>query len=114
MSTWLAPMAALHSASMEAFKSSDLAFARLLIRAGHNFALELLFNSVVRVIESNPGVVDSDRDRAASSERGQTLSGLFDPDLVQVFVPGSGRGVGDRDRRHLRDRLGIRRTCPRR
>ncbi len=40
----------------EAFKRADLAFARLLIRAGHNFALELLFNSVVRVIESNPGL----------------------------------------------------------
>jgi DNA-binding FadR family transcriptional regulator len=40
----------------EAFKRADLAFARLLIRAGHNFALELLFNSVVRVIESNPSL----------------------------------------------------------
>jgi DNA-binding FadR family transcriptional regulator len=40
----------------EAFKRSDLAFARLLIRAAHNFALELLFNSVVRVIESNPAL----------------------------------------------------------
>ncbi len=40
----------------EAFKNADLAFGRQMIRAGHNFALELLFNSIVRVIASNPGL----------------------------------------------------------
>lgn len=40
----------------EAFKLADLAFARLMIRAGHNFALELLFNSIVRAIASSPGL----------------------------------------------------------
>jgi len=40
----------------EAFKRADLAFARLMIRAAHNFALELLFNSVVRLIESSPAL----------------------------------------------------------
>ncbi len=36
--------------------ASDLHFARLLVRAGHNLALELLFNTVVRMIDQHPGL----------------------------------------------------------
>ena len=35
---------------------SDLHFARLLVRASHNLAIELLFNTVVRVIDQHPGL----------------------------------------------------------
>lgn len=35
---------------------ADLHFARLLVRASHNLALELLFNTVVRIIEQHPGL----------------------------------------------------------
>lgn len=40
----------------EEFMAADLQFARLLVRATHNLALELLFNTVVRVIDSHPGL----------------------------------------------------------
>jgi len=38
------------------FMAADLGFARLLVRAAHNLALELLFNTVVRIIDSHPGL----------------------------------------------------------
>ena len=39
----------------EAFMQADLHFARLMVRAGRNLALELLYNTVVRLIANNPG-----------------------------------------------------------
>lgn len=38
------------------FMREDLAFARLIVRATKNLAFELLFNTVVRTVEGNPGV----------------------------------------------------------
>lgn len=38
------------------FVAADLQMARLLIRATHNLALELMFNTIVRVIEQNPAL----------------------------------------------------------
>ena len=38
------------------FMHEDLAFARLIVRATKNLAFELLFNTVVRTVEGNPGV----------------------------------------------------------
>jgi DNA-binding FadR family transcriptional regulator len=40
-----------------AFVHADLQFARMMVRASHNFAIELLFNTVARLIESHPGLV---------------------------------------------------------
>ncbi|MDQ3031963.1 MAG: FadR family transcriptional regulator [Myxococcota bacterium] len=37
----------------KAFMQSDLAFARLVVRATHNLAFELIFNTVARTVESN-------------------------------------------------------------
>ena len=39
----------------EAFMRADLHFARLLVRATHNLALELLYNTVQRTITQSPG-----------------------------------------------------------
>lgn len=39
-----------------AFMVADLAFARMIIRATRNLAYELLFNTVVRTVEGNPGL----------------------------------------------------------
>lgn len=39
-----------------AFMHEDLAFARRIVRATKNLAFELLFNTVVRTVEGNPGV----------------------------------------------------------
>jgi DNA-binding FadR family transcriptional regulator len=39
----------------EGFMLADLHFARLMVRAGRNLALELLYNTVVRLIANNPG-----------------------------------------------------------
>ena len=39
-----------------AFMAADLAFARLIVRATHNLAFELIFNTVARTVESNAGV----------------------------------------------------------
>ena len=39
------------------FMHADLGFARLMVRAGHNLALELLYNSVVRIIDGHPGLL---------------------------------------------------------
>jgi DNA-binding FadR family transcriptional regulator len=36
--------------------TSDLHFARLLVRASHNLAIELLFNTVARIIDQHPGL----------------------------------------------------------
>ena len=40
----------------KAFMHQDLAFARLIVRATKNLAFELLFNTVVRTVEGNPGI----------------------------------------------------------
>jgi DNA-binding FadR family transcriptional regulator len=53
----------------EAFKRADLAFARLLVRAGKNLALELLSNTIVRIIEAHPGL-----DIAFAANAEQTLT----------------------------------------
>jgi GntR family transcriptional repressor for pyruvate dehydrogenase complex len=37
----------------KAFMQADLAFARLVVRATHNLAFELIFNTVARTVESN-------------------------------------------------------------
>ena len=37
----------------KAFMEADLAFARLVVRATHNLAFELIFNTVARTVESN-------------------------------------------------------------
>lgn len=39
----------------ERFMKADLEFARLVVRAGHNLALELLANTIFRIIEEHPG-----------------------------------------------------------
>jgi len=39
----------------EAFMHSDLAFTRLLVRAANNLSLELLYNTVERIVRNNPG-----------------------------------------------------------
>ena len=39
-----------------AFMVADLAFARMIVRATNNLAFELLFNTVVRTVEGNPGI----------------------------------------------------------
>ncbi len=39
----------------EAFMQADLHFARLMVRAGRNLALELLYNTVIRLVANNPG-----------------------------------------------------------
>ncbi|MBO6939590.1 MAG: FadR family transcriptional regulator [Deltaproteobacteria bacterium] len=39
----------------EAFMREDLHFARILVRATHNLALELLYNTVQRIITGSPG-----------------------------------------------------------
>lgn len=38
------------------FVEADLQFARLVVRASHNLALELLYNTVVRLIAAQPGI----------------------------------------------------------
>jgi len=38
------------------FVAADIAFARLVVRATHNIALELLFNTIVRLIDSGAGL----------------------------------------------------------
>jgi GntR family transcriptional regulator, transcriptional repressor for pyruvate dehydrogenase complex len=38
------------------FVAADLQMARLLLRATHNLAVELMFNTIVRVIEKNPAL----------------------------------------------------------
>ncbi len=38
----------------EAFIRADLEFARLLVRAAHNLTLELLYNTVQRIVANNP------------------------------------------------------------
>lgn len=38
------------------FMEADLQFARLMVRAGHNLALELLNNTVLRLIAAHPGL----------------------------------------------------------
>jgi GntR family transcriptional regulator, transcriptional repressor for pyruvate dehydrogenase complex len=43
-------------ADPHAFMTADLAFARMLVRATKNLAFELLFNTVQKTIEGNPGV----------------------------------------------------------
>jgi GntR family transcriptional regulator, transcriptional repressor for pyruvate dehydrogenase complex len=45
-----------HLADPSAFMHEDLVFARLIVRATKNLAFELLFNTVVRTVEGNPGV----------------------------------------------------------
>jgi DNA-binding FadR family transcriptional regulator len=40
----------------KAYMQADLAFARLVVRATHNLAFELIFNTVARTIESNAGL----------------------------------------------------------
>ena len=39
----------------EAFMREDLQFARILVRATHNLALELLYNTVQRIVGQSPG-----------------------------------------------------------
>lgn len=39
----------------DAFMRADLEFARLLVRAAHNLTLELLYNTVQRIVVNNPG-----------------------------------------------------------
>ena len=39
----------------EAFMREDLKFARILVRAAHNLTLELLYNTVQRLVLDNPG-----------------------------------------------------------
>ncbi len=53
----------------ERFMEADLQFARKVVRAGHNLALELLYNTVVRLIASQPGM-----QLAFSSNVTQTLA----------------------------------------
>jgi GntR family transcriptional repressor for pyruvate dehydrogenase complex len=43
-------------ADPHAFMTADLAFARMLVRSTKNLAFELLFNTVQKTIEGNPGV----------------------------------------------------------
>lgn len=38
------------------FMHADLAFARLMVRAAHNLAMELVANTMVRILESQPGL----------------------------------------------------------
>ncbi|HJL02445.1 MAG TPA: FCD domain-containing protein [Polyangiaceae bacterium LLY-WYZ-15_(1-7)] len=40
----------------EGFMKADLDFARLLVRAGHNLTLELLYNTVQRLVTATPGI----------------------------------------------------------
>lgn len=53
----------------EAFIAEDLQFARLLVRAGRNLALELLFNTVVKVIDGHPGLAIAFRANADQTVR---------------------------------------------
>jgi DNA-binding FadR family transcriptional regulator len=42
------------SGDAEAFMRADLEFGRRIVRCAHNLALELLFNTIARVIDGNP------------------------------------------------------------
>jgi len=45
-----------HLDDPQRFMEADLAFARLIVRAGGNLALELLFNTILRILEQHPGM----------------------------------------------------------
>jgi DNA-binding FadR family transcriptional regulator len=70
-----------------AYVTADLQFARGLVRASHNFALELLFNTVARLIEGNAGLVLAFQANAARTldvyDRLLELIALRDPRRVQ-------------------------------
>jgi GntR family transcriptional repressor for pyruvate dehydrogenase complex len=71
----------------EAFMQADLAFARTLVRASHNLAVELLYNTILRVIATSDALrpafhVNADA-TLASYEALLTLLGTADPVLVR-------------------------------
>ena len=47
---------AAHLGDPKAFMQADLAFSRRLVAASHNFALALLSNTIIRVLEGQPGI----------------------------------------------------------
>lgn len=81
----------------DAWKRADLAFARLLVRAGKNLALELLFNTVIRVIDAHPGL-----DIAFQANADQTI-GVYERLLLLLEARDRDRlvRIADRLLRHL-------------
>lgn len=90
----------------EAFMREDLHFARILVRATHNLALELLYNTVQRIITASPGF------EAAFLVNARDTLATYDAllDLLETRDPGRIRKAAARfleplDRKTL-DRLG--------
>lgn len=90
----------------EAFMREDLNFARILVRATHNLALELLYNTVQRIITASPGF------EAAFLVNARDTLATYDAllDLLETRDPGRIRKAAARfleplDRKTL-DRLG--------
>ncbi len=88
------------------FMREDLRFARILVRATHNLALELLYNTVQRIITSSPGF------EAAFLVNARDTLATYDAllDLLETRDPGRIRKAATRfleplDRKTL-DRLG--------
>lgn len=101
-----------HCASMQplvddgpAFMAADLQFARLLVRAGHNLMLELLSNTVRRIVSEHPGfeAAFSVNARATLTVYGRLLELLESRDPAKVRELAS-RFFEPLDRRTL-DRL---------
>ena len=90
----------------EAFMREDLHFARLLVRATHNLALELLYNTVQRIITTSPGFEAAFL--VSARETVKTYEALLD--LLETREPerirkAAGRFMEPLDRKTL-DRLG--------
>lgn len=89
-----------------AFMREDLHFARILVRATHNLALELLYNTVQRIITSSPGFeaafLVNARDTIATYDALLDLLETRDPGRIRKAAP---RFLEPLDRKTL-DRLG--------
>jgi len=89
-----------------AFMREDLRFARILVRATHNLALELLYNTVQRIITSSPGFeaafLVNARDTVATYDALLDLLETRDPDRIRKAAA---RFLEPLDRKTL-DRLG--------
>ncbi len=74
----------------DAFMRADLQFARLLVRAAHNLTLELLYNTVQRMVMDHPGLEAAFGVNAPATlktyDRVLELLESRDPDQVRAFA----------------------------
>ncbi|MFT5356383.1 MAG: DNA-binding FadR family transcriptional regulator [Polyangiales bacterium] len=72
------------------FMEEDLQFARLLVRATHNLAMELLYNTALRVLRASPGFEAvfsvNARETLRVYERLLAMIGDRDPERVQALA----------------------------